>query len=97
MVSQYEPALTSMSTVKFVWPESDSALKRYQISASGLQLHCEILKTELKDEQHVNSRVHLNDKRLKTQEVGADTLSGNKINILINRVNYLPVIILKLG
>lgn len=97
MVSQYEPALTLMSTVKFVWPESDSALKRYQISASGLQLHCEILKTELKDEQHMNSRVHLNDKRLKTQEVGADTLSGNKINILINRVNYLPVIILKLG
>lgn len=95
MVSQYEPALTSTSTVKFVWPESDSALKRYQIS-SGLQLHREILKTELKDKQHMNSRAHLNDKRLKTQEVGADTLSGNKINILINRVNYLPVITLKL-
>lgn len=84
-----------MSTVKFTWPESDSALKRYQISAPGLQLHREILQTEPKDEQHMNSRAHLNDKRLKTREVGVDTLSGNKINIILNRLNYLPVIMLK--
>lgn len=96
MVSQYEPGLASMSTVKFMWPENDSALKRYQISAPGLQLHHEILKTEPKDEQHMNSSAHLNDKHLKTREMGVDTLSsGNKINIFLNRVNNLPVITLK--